>query len=298
MVSVLQNGLLYAVYPSPACLSDEARLFFVPRSNPVVLARDLYTLLSVVLLDPNSVLSCCPEIYLVSSLYCIVMLFALAQSSCYWQPVPASELYSSLMTSQSQSHSQSLSSPSSPLSSSVPVPTAPIDGSVRLIDRCWCDFSFGLGTGAVNLFAPFDVERWEAKSMDRERSRRLRNDRELEKRNLLATTSSASAKDGEGEGENTTVLDALVKGANKTESVHIPGSVLNTAWGRVRSFVRTVPSSLLPSTPSPPPPAEPEPPAKEVPPPAPSEVVLPPWSVDLRPYGMGLVLDFGWERTR
>lgn len=89
----------------------------------------------------------------------------------------------------------------------------------------------------------------------------------------------------------------------------VSGSVLDTAWGRIQSFVRT--SSLLPSSASK---SDPQPPptsstnedvtpvadeAKDsVPSPSPSEVVLPPWSVDLRPYGMGLVLDFGWERAR
>lgn len=89
------------------------------------------------------------------------------------------------------------------------------------------------------------------------------------------------------------------------------GRTFTNAWGTVISFVRTSsdpPSKSSASSDPSQPEAISKTPEEEASAPSadkaepivrtPVEMPLPPWSVDLRPYGMGIVLDFGWERAR
>ncbi|KAF8313140.1 hypothetical protein DL93DRAFT_1206504 [Clavulina sp. PMI_390] len=272
-------------------------------------------------------------------LYCVVMLFALAQSSCYWQPVPAADLYSSLTPFPTYLSSSILGLPSSAASSppidisSISTPSetsssvissspssSPLEGSVRLIDRCWCDLSFGLGTPNMpNFFAPFDVPRWELRSLEREKRRRdkVAADEEAKRKQAEEDEKNSSI---EADSASTTTLDAagsqddsaLVSNEGSAATTSNPPvssqtplrpNALLSTWARLKHASRMI-SRSLPPLPSPeqvdtqpiksnaP---ELEQKVKNV---TVVEPPLPPWSVDLRPYGMGLVVDFGWGRTR
>lgn len=248
-----------------------------------------------------------------SSLYCVIMLFALAQSSCYWQPVPASSLYASLASPPSSSVTSSV------LSSAIASSTPPIDGMVRLIDRCWCDLGFGLSSGGLpNFFSPFDVSRWEARSIDRERRARLR-DAEKETAikesalgqggqvgtsinnesssdasapsSLEATTNSPIPADYTQHPRTTgrkykriSLLSFMVRrmlAASKNQradsidrELHSPnGSVPVSGEGEGETHSKGIGSARRRARP------------------------LPPHSLDLRPYGLGLVIDYGWGRS-
>lgn len=84
------------------------------------------------------------------SFYCIVLLTTLFVSSCYWQPFP---LDSPLATP----WSENITTFADALKASLPInynpgPTFP--SVMRAVDRCWCEF-----TGS--FFEPFNVSHWE-----------------------------------------------------------------------------------------------------------------------------------------
>lgn len=233
------------------------------------------------------------------------MLFALAQSSCYWQPVPAASLYASLT-----------SPPSSDVTSSIPpVPSSstPIDGMVHLLDRCWCDLGFGLSSsGLPNFFSPFDVSRWEARSLDRELRARLRA-AEKAKKVEGDKTSGEQPNDDKATTSVSAELSAPPSASSSPPSSP-PGAETNTITTvdgvqpspiaersrRITLFtfiLRRLLSKDKPVLVSAEGPEEShlevgEAASKGIAPP------LPPNSLDLRPYGMGLVIDYGWGRSR
>ena len=247
------------------------------------------------------------------------MLFALAQSSCYWQPVPAANLYASLTSPPSSSMTSSISS-STIVSSSAP----PIDGMVRLIDRCWCDLGFGLSSsGSPNFFSPFDVTRWEARSLDRERRARLRaakaenkvegdeirgqeqsDKSETSVNARLTDTSPSSSPSAIGTGTDTgTTVDRVRP--RRTTGGRYKTNLLSFLLRRLlptsehRSFDSAdrelySPNGGLANAPA----ENTHSGVKDSAGPRSVARPLPPRSLDLRPYGMGLVIDYGWGRSR
>ena len=243
------------------------------------------------------------------SLYCVIMLFALAQSSCYWQPVPAANLYASLTSPPSSAVTSSIPP------SAIPSSSTPIDGMVHLLDRCWCDLGFGLSSsGLPNFFSPFDVSRWEARSLDRELRARLR-----------AAEKAKEVEEGKTQGEQpqgdkaTTFITAELSippsapaySSTPSSPLGAETNTITTVDGarpppiaerthRISLFTFILRRLLSKSKPNGPVLASAEGPEEShlevgeasIAPP------LPPNSLDLRPYGMGLVIDYGWGRSR
>jgi len=132
--------------------------------------------------------------------YCIVLLTALFVSSCYWQPLP-------LDSPLSIPWSENITTFSDALNASIPLSASPSHkpAIIKLVDRCWCDLTFG------ELFEPFNVKRWEAKSLDRlraemEREResegdgtdRSKKQEEGSESNAAVTGDNSSVSKGEG----------------------------------------------------------------------------------------------------
>jgi hypothetical protein len=152
---------------------------------------------------------------------------------------------------------------------------------IRLIDRCWCDFSSG------SFFEPFNVSEWEFASvmrlkkelaMDRERARASQRERELKEdaepeRNSEATGFAAPTPPPAPRPSSSTTSEKDKKGAF---------GVIRSAFWRAPPKAHRLPDSLSSSSAEASLPEE----ARQV---APGEF-------DLQPYGFDLVLDFRWTR--
>jgi hypothetical protein len=217
-----------------------------------------------------------------TSFYCIVLLTALFVSSCYWQPLP---IYTPLSTP----WSENITTFSEALNVFIPnyehdfqyddnnrQPTV-----VRLMDRCWCDFSSG------NLFEPFNVTRWELASVrrfakelvrDRERAKEKEREREVGKEEAEARRDNISlafaATTPPGTKSNAdTPLEKEQKGTFEA---------FRSAFWRAPSSTATLSNSPSPL------PSETDLPAQRRP--------VASGEIDLEPYGFDLVLDFRWTR--
>ncbi|KAF8807651.1 hypothetical protein BYT27DRAFT_7223452 [Phlegmacium glaucopus] len=208
--------------------------------------------------------------------YCIVLLTTLFVSSCYWQPFPIDSPLSIPWSDNITTFSEALNSTLMPNHSYV-LPTV-----MRAVDRCWCDFSTG------GFWEPFNVSQWEYLSVQRLR-------RELERQHKDAnaipgannTQSPISANDSISVPLNQTLLPL----SNST----VPAS---NFWSRLRDFPRG--SQRVPTAET----RETDPPLvvgvqsiMNVPQ-AMNQSNLPfiRQEYDLRPYGIGLVVDLGWSR--
>ena len=298
------------------------------------------------------------------SLYCVILLTTLAHASCYWNPVPAGELWQSIVTHHPASASFSSSNSSSiPLLSALnstsvsPVQTTtipdpptitedvsiPADAKIPLLERCWCDFTLGLlGSGSTGFFSPFDVTAWEMGSYARERRRRARKaQREADLARMKAEKEVADsvevlaseegddgALDAEAEaGTQEREEDALKSKETSSARQSPPPGSLSSIFKRAGSLWVDFTLSIIPvryhippsparkpstdritSTPAPHPSESPSPQTGSEPyasttgesdaelRPKPVPAALPPWTLDLRPHGMGLVIDFNWGR--
>lgn len=208
------------------------------------------------------------------SFYCIVLLTTLFVSSCYWQPFPIDSPLTIPWSNNITTFSEALNSTLMPNYSHA-LPTV-----MRAVDRCWCDFSTG------GFWEPFNVSQWEYLSVQRLR-------RELEQKDAYAilaannTQSLVPANDSMGMPLNQTLLPL----SNST----VPTS---TFWSRLRNFPQG--SQRVPTAET----READPPSfvevKNITsaPQAMSQFNLPfiRQEYDLRPYGIGLVVDLGWSR--
>ncbi|THU90749.1 hypothetical protein K435DRAFT_830088 [Dendrothele bispora CBS 962.96] len=85
--------------------------------------------------------------------YCIILLGTLFLSSCYWQPFPLDTPLSKPWSENITTFAEALNATLSP-SYSGPIPSV-----IHLVDRCWCDVSTG------SFFEPFNVTHWELSSV-------------------------------------------------------------------------------------------------------------------------------------
>jgi len=198
-----------------------------------------------------------------------VLLVALAQSSCYWQPVPSQNIYASL-------------------SGVVPVDDPPLMGSIHLIDRCWCDLSLH------NFFQPFNVTQWERMSLEREKSVRtgFRRDKspEPEAGTSEVVTESDVHEDAE---EPSTTFNVSLRTRGMIDSIGSWWGIWDhrsqhTAAGDEDEHVSGKVEEIRSGTEAPV--------SSPIPGPA-TTPLLPRHQYDLRPYGVGLILDFGWGRS-
>jgi len=236
-------------------------------------------------------------------LYCVVLLLALAQGSCYWQPIPT----------------QSLLTNPSHLNSSLP--PIEIGSRIRLVDRCWCDLSM------TGFFDPFNNTRWEALSIQGEKHRLTKVKVQGEVAEAIPEPSLAEVKGVAGEPKVDAAADIQSTSDRSPSAYSVFQTVSETHAAisdRVRSWFEIKPSPPTDDTltgssddlSSIPTPSKTETfpmlspaldvqmstnpislPINSAPAAAPKEF-LPIFRrrYDLREHGVGLVLDFGWGR--
>ncbi|KAF9535761.1 hypothetical protein CPB83DRAFT_872548 [Crepidotus variabilis] len=212
--------------------------------------------------------------------YCIVLLTTLFVSSCYWQPFP-------IDTPLTTPWSESVSTFSEALNASLPSNyTRALPSVMRAADRCWCDFS-------GSFFEPFNVSKWEYASVQR-----VSHDLERQQRpDAAVVKSKQDSKNRLAENNEGTSMSGSV--TENTDTGHADTNI----WARLLSFHRRgtkagegdSASNMLKTS-------APEPSNRVTD--ASARIGqdhitgLPTLRAeyDLRPYGLGVILDFRWSR--
>ncbi|KAF8603217.1 hypothetical protein BDV93DRAFT_523564 [Ceratobasidium sp. AG-I] len=283
-------------------------------------------------------------------LYCIVLLVALFTSSCYWAPTPLdipSHALESIIPTLSAPRAtidlQSLlAAPAEPTSATTASgPHITYTARLERPKRCWC--------APQNLFEPFNITDWEARSSVLVSVRRglwdWLQEEELEGPSVPETKRESEAGEKEELVEPKPAVDpstevhsqaadaplaatswrsrwATIQGrvasyGRSVGSRPSAGSIINSSSDHVRPEVRSPPVPLknppLPvphgqpsapitssaSTPTLAPAPTSEPTNGAVVPTLDTSATSQPWlrrQYDLRPYGGGIILDFGWGR--
>jgi len=198
----------------------------------------------------------------IGSFYCIILLGTLFLSSCYNQPLP-------LDTPLSKPWSENVTTFAEALNVSLsPSYSGPLPSVIHPVDRCWCDLSAG------NFFEPFNVTHWEVSSVYKLKDR-------LERQQMAGSNSTENSRTGQND---TTVSDDMpqtLPPSTPTDQPRSSYSLLKAAnvWSLFKSrHTEQVPSS--PETTS----------ISEAESNVQSRSVF-----DLRPYGIGLLVDFGFS---
>ncbi|TFK76687.1 hypothetical protein BDN72DRAFT_884395 [Pluteus cervinus] len=206
--------------------------------------------------------------------YCIVLLATLFISSCYWQPFP-------LDSPLAVPWADNITTFAEALNSTLTVNyTRPFPSVIRAADRCWCDFA------ADDLFEPFNISRWERLSVEQMRE-------ELEYQQALdnARAEASRVHDPTKISQHTDTHD-MPRTATPTPTPPTDqhGSSFNDFWAFLRSLRQT--ASLAAPTPQPTDSEHdntPKSPPKRL-----DNLPLIRREYDLRPYGIGVTVDFGW----
>ncbi|GLB36556.1 hypothetical protein LshimejAT787_0308440 [Lyophyllum shimeji] len=223
--------------------------------------------------------------------YCIVLLTTLFVSSCYWQPFPLDSPLSTPWAENITTFADALNATLAPNYSK------PLPGVMRTVERCWCDFSAG------GFFEPFNVTHWEYMSVQR-----LKDDLERpQKMEEAALKQKENFKTAQASPVPTPVPASLDSLMPRTAAAEPAKSMPRTTAPESPS-PSTAPKSGDPGSPSPPPSPPPDPFAPR---PSASDAAVTPIrsplhvegnlplfrkEYDLRPYGLGMLIDFGWTR--
>ncbi|KAJ6519300.1 hypothetical protein C8R45DRAFT_1057800 [Mycena sanguinolenta] len=211
--------------------------------------------------------------------YCIVVLVTLFFSSCYWQPFPTDSPLSIPWADNITTFAEALNA-------TLAVPyDKPLPPVMSTLDRCWCDFWGG------GFFDPYNVSEWERASvvklageLERERNQ------ELAALAALQATSSPNATDVAAVA---TEVEAMPRIAAPDPSPSARLSPLlgiaTSMWSVMHPYIQSVRGTAESSTSEK---ADNITAAKP-------EKSLPPlrWEYDLRPYGLGVIVDLGWTRA-
>ncbi|KAF9456796.1 hypothetical protein BDZ94DRAFT_1274742 [Collybia nuda] len=208
--------------------------------------------------------------------YCIVLLTTLFVSSCYWQPFPLDSPLSSPWDNNITTFAEALNAT---ITSSYPKPLPDV---MQTVDRCWCDFSAG------GFFEPFNVSHWEHVSIERLKE-------ELEHRQKAEDTVSQTMESLDVPTE--TVLmprtaapsptTAQTQNA-RTTSIDYWALLFYPFYSRPNHRHERMPE---PSTPRTSASSNPKLSSHSI-----TSLPLIRKEYDLRPYGLGIVVDFGWAR--
>ncbi|KAF8060983.1 hypothetical protein FPV67DRAFT_1512372, partial [Lyophyllum atratum] len=241
--------------------------------------------------------------------YCIVLLTTLFVSSCYWQPFPLDSPLSTPWAENITTFAEALNATLAP-NYSKPLPIV-----MRTVDRCWCDFSAG------GFFEPFNVTHWEHVGVQRfkddlERQQKIEEAALKEEETLKSAQALPMPTPFLISSDSTMPRTAAPGSPNSMPRTAAPESpspsaAFTSASSRdIRSIVRLFRYALKGdpglSSPSP---------SADVPAPRSSSssfdaTVIPTQSpsyleenrplirkeYDLRPYGLGILVDFGWTR--
>ncbi|KAJ7630457.1 hypothetical protein FB45DRAFT_915550 [Roridomyces roridus] len=203
--------------------------------------------------------------------YCIVLLVTLFFSSCYWQPFP-------IDSTLSKPWADNITTFRDALNATIPTPyDKPLPPVMRTLDRCWCDFWEG------GFFEPYNVSHWERSSILK-LADQLHSARKAE----LEAEAEAQAKESPTAPASTMDMPRTAAPSEPSSSTtRRKGSVASNVWSLVNPYLRP---RTTPET------SEPVPEIPVAPEEAPSLPVLR-WEYDLRPYGLGVVVDLGWNRS-
>ena len=149
---------------------------------------------------------------------------------------------------------------------------------MRAVDRCWCDFSMG------SLWEPFNVSQWEYLTVQRVRRDLERQQKDADAANITQVPMSIN--------NNMSVLNqTLLSPSNSTVST-------STFWSRLMNFPRgsrhASTAKKRETDPSLPVEAQNTTSAPQTT--RPSNLPFIRQEYDLRPYGIGLIVDLGWSR--
>ncbi|KAI6010175.1 hypothetical protein EDC04DRAFT_2770200 [Pisolithus marmoratus] len=211
--------------------------------------------------------------------YCIILLAALFLSSCYWQSFPLHAPLSAPWADNITTFHEALNASVSQNLDMYEV-APPI---IRISDRCWCDFAFG-------VFEPYDVQKWERDSVERAVAQI-----ENQLKSLQNETENASTLNSGAAGS----MPHLQASPEQHHTVPRSLSVLRSLFGRPRSNAVTPvsasdPTQTLETTPEAP---VGRPPPIQASQPSFRDKPRFPGQLDLRPHGFDVVLDFRWSRT-
>ena len=226
------------------------------------------------------------------SFYCVMLLTALFLSSCYWQPVPIKTSLAYPWSDNTTTFSDALSALSIPQNGRPTV--------VRLLDRCWCDLS------SSKLFEPFDIAGWERASVERVKEDMERDERETRRLSMgdekvRGATENEGAVDGEelaAAGSQSPKVGISSPSADRSQEEQVVKRKGITSILRSLSLPRqTVDLGHKPSKPVLQP-QEIAPILETTPIPSPLTEKRPLLrrEYDLRPYGLAMIIDFGWSR--
>ncbi|PPQ67378.1 hypothetical protein CVT25_005957 [Psilocybe cyanescens] len=213
--------------------------------------------------------------------YCIVLLTTLSVSSCYWQPFPIDSPLTTPWSENITTFAEALNS-TLPANYSKPLPTV-----IRAADRCWCD------TGSGVFFEPFNITDWEYLSVQR-LSQNLIRHKASEDNKLLQDA---------GAGNATQVLNLATNQTLPVLPVNQP-STQSKFWSRLRSLSSRVFASssssnrkvLSPKTSHENNETQSSESSPSSAPGSGTNLPLLRTVYDLRPYGLGMILDLGWSR--
>ena len=207
-----------------------------------------------------------------SSFYCIVLLTALFVSSCYWQPFP-------LSNSLSTPWSENVTTFAEALGASLSRAVTPLPPVMRVVDRCWCDLSTG------SIFEPFNVSNWEYISVQQ-----MKEDLELQNKHEEDPQMTPElASNDTVIGNPLPDLVPLIDTPTATKS-----------WFSVIYPFHREPKPSSPVAESLPLVDQPSPQTVRTSDPPPQISIdrrpLLRREYDLRPYGLDMIIDFGWSR--
>lgn len=229
----------------------------------------------------------CPQLLIVTrfySFYCIVLLTTLFVSSCYWQPFPLDSPLSTPWADNITTFAEALNS------TIMPNYSKPLPDVMRTVDRCWCDFSAG------GFFEPFNVSHWEHVSVER-----LKDDLEHQEN---AEDAVSQKKETVKLSTQTSQMPRTAAPApspirtmnRKTVGIDYWALFFYPLYSRPNYVFERATTPSESSTPHTSPPSSPK--AKIITSGAHSSANLPliRKEYDLRPYGLGILIDFGWTR--
>lgn len=193
-------------------------------------------------------------------------------SSCYWQPFP---LDTPLSTPWSENITTFAEALNASLCSNY---TGSIPTVIRAVDRCWCDLSTG------GFFVPFNVSNWERASVLRLKDELERKQQQADSDETLSTLNGTLSISSLPESETSSVSPTTERFA-----FHLPHLSLSSIRGFVkrRHSSGASPSSTPPSTSS----------QSEDKPSSADTSTTSSRELDLRPYGINLVIDYDWSHS-
>ncbi|KAF8213671.1 hypothetical protein K438DRAFT_1105046 [Mycena galopus ATCC 62051] len=211
--------------------------------------------------------------------YCIVVLVTLFFSSCYWQPFPADSPLS-------VPWSENITTFAEALNATLVVPyEKPLPPVMTTLDRCWCDFWGG------GFFDPYNVSHWERASV-----LKIAGELEREHNAELAALAALQAIVGVKEANvsaTATEVEPMPRTAAPDPTASARSSPLRgvaaSIWSVVHPYIQSARAMAesplfkkLDNVTA----SEPE-----------ERLPALRWEYDLRTYGLGVVVDFGWTRS-